>query len=63
MELYGHLSSQCVVCLKFCNGVLKLWKCVIFFPFCTAVDLADKNLDAQYLAVLSPRAGPDQSQI
>jgi hypothetical protein len=39
MELLGHLSLQCVVCLK-------LWKCVLLlFPFfATAVDSADKTL-------------------
>jgi hypothetical protein len=38
MELLGHLSSQCVVCMKFWKFVLTL------FPFfATAVDLADKN--------------------
>ena len=33
MELLGHLSLQCVVCLKFCKSVLMIWKCVlILFP-------------------------------
>ena len=39
----SHLSLQCVVCLKFCYGVLIFWKCVIISVFANAVDLAEKK--------------------
>ena len=39
----GYLSSQCVVCLKFCNG-LKFLKCVLIFS--DYIDLADKILQS-----------------
>ena len=34
MEMSGHLTLQCVICLKFCEGVLIYWKYVsTLFPF------------------------------
>ena len=57
--LEHHLPLQCTVCLKFCNGVLIFWKCVLISSFFSDFDLADKNL--QMSANPNPWDYPAQS--
>ena len=71
MEMSGHLTLQCVVCLNFCEGVLIYWKYVsTLFPFLRLVSTQliknlqkSVNLEPEFTDLFPYRTGSDFDDI